>query len=242
VSSEPRRAVVVGASSGIGEALARRLAADGYEVGLCARRRGRLVDIGNELPTKAYVAKLDVTDAEDAREGFFDLVEAMGHVDLVFLNAGVGYENRSLDWERERQTVETNVLGFTALAVAAIRQFERQGDGRLVGISSLAAHMADGNAASYHASKAYVSRYCDGLRYRVQHLDADIGVTTIEPGFVDADLAGGDLWLCSPETAADQIVAAARRGKRHAYVTKRWRVVAWLVALLPDLVKRRLFS
>ncbi|MDZ7746320.1 MAG: SDR family NAD(P)-dependent oxidoreductase [Halobacteriales archaeon] len=242
MDDEPRRAIVVGASSGIGEALARRLADDGYEVGLCARRRDRLVEIGDDLPTKAYVARLDVTDTEDAREGFFDLVDAMGHVDFVFLNAGVGYENRSLDWERERQTVETNVLGFTALAVAAIHLFERQGDGRLVGISSLAAHMADGTAASYHASKAYVSRYCDGLRYRVRQLDADIGVTTIEPGFVDTELAGGDLWLCSPETAADQIVAAARKRKRHAYVTRRWRLVAWLIALLPDIVKRRLFS
>ena len=235
-------AMVVGASSGIGEALSRKLAAEGYEVGLAARRRDRLKDIGAELPTQAYVARIDVTDVEDAREGFQELADAMGGVDLVVLNAGVGFENRDLDWEPERDTVDTNVRGFVALATAAMAHFRRQGGGRLVGVSSVAAHFASGPVPAYNASKAFVSTYLDGLRYRSRAFDADVGVTTIEPGFVDTDLAGGTFWMCSPETAADQIYAAIRRGKRHAYVTRRWRLVAWLLALLPDVVRRRAFS
>lgn len=241
MSDSTDRAIVVGASSGIGAALARRLAADGYEVGLCARRRDRLTELGDELPTKAYVARMDVTDTADAREGFAELADAMGSVDLVVLSAGVGYENRELDPEQELNTVATNALGFTAVAVGAMELFERQGYGHLVGISSLAAHFASGATASYNASKAFVSTYCDGLRYRARGLDAEVDVTTIEPGFVDTDLAGGDLWLCSPETAADQILAAVSRGRRHAYVTRRWRLVAWLLALMPDAVRARLF-
>ncbi|MFC7177265.1 SDR family NAD(P)-dependent oxidoreductase [Halosegnis marinus] len=240
--SDTKRAVVVGASSGIGEALARRLAADGYEVGLCARRRDRLVDIGDDLPTKAYVARIDVTDTEDAREGFSELTDAMGSVDLVVVNAGVGYENRELDPEQEHATVATNALGYTTMAVAAMRLFEEQGHGHLVGISSLAAHFPNGATAAYNASKAFVTRYTDGLRYRARGLDADVAVTVIEPGFVDTDLAGGDLWKCSPETAADHIIRAVRKEKRHAYVTRRWRVVAWLFALMPDALARRLFG
>lgn len=242
MSDERRRAVVVGASSGIGEALARELAEAGHEVGLTARRRDRLETIGEELPTRAYVARMDVTDTEDARDGFAELVEAMGGVDVVVLCAGVGEENRDLDWAVERRTVDVNVRGFTALATAAMDRFDEQGHGHLVGISSVAAHMANGAAPAYPASKAFVSNYCDALRYRARNREADVTVTTVEPGFVDTDMAGGTFWMCSPETAAAQIHRAIRRKRRKAYVTRRWRLVAALVALLPDAVKRRAFA
>ncbi|WP_435348463.1 SDR family NAD(P)-dependent oxidoreductase [Haloarchaeobius sp. HRN-SO-5] len=235
-------AMVVGASSGIGEALARKLAAEGYEVGLAARRRERLKEIGACLPTQAYVARIDVTDVEDARQGFAEVADAMDGIDLVVLNAGVGFENRDLDWEPERVTVDTNVRGFVALATAAMDHFERRGHGRLVGISSVAARFGSGLGPAYNASKAFVSTYLDGLRYRARTLDADVGVTTIEPGYVDTALAQGTFWMAAPETAADQIYGAIRRGKNHAYVTRRWRLVAGLVDLLPDVVRRRLFS
>jgi short-subunit dehydrogenase len=236
------RAIVVGASSGIGEALAQELADAGYEVGLTARRRDRLETIGEELPTQAYVAKMDVTDTADAREGFTELADAMGGVDVVVLCAGVGYENRELDWEKERETIDVNVHGFVALATAAIDRFEQQGHGHLVGISSVAAHMANAALPAYPASKAFVSNYCDALRYRAREREADVTVTTIEPGFVDTDMAGGTFWMCSPETAAKQIHRAIRKGKRKAYVTRRWRLVAGLIDLMPDVVKRRAFS
>jgi short-subunit dehydrogenase len=240
--SETDSAIVVGASSGIGEALAREFAEGGYEVGLTARRRERLELIGNQLSTQAYVAKMDVTDTEDAREGFHELADAMGEVDVVVLCAGVGEPNPDLDWETERQTIDVNIRGFTALATAAMARFEQQGHGHLVGISSVAAHMSVGNVPAYPASKAFVSNYCDGLRYRARTLDADVDVTTIEPGFVDTDMAGGTFWMCSPETAAEQIYRAVRRGKRHAYVTRRWWIVAGLLGLMPDVLKRRLLS
>lgn len=240
--SETDSAIVVGASSGIGEALAREFADHGYEVGLTARRRERLELIGNQLSTQAYVARMDVTDTADAREGFHELADAMGEVDVVVLCAGVGDPNPDLDWETERQTIDVNVRGFTALATAAMERFEDQGHGHLVGISSVAAHMSVGDIPAYPASKAFVSNYCDGLRYRARGLDAAIDVTTIEPGFVDTDLAGGTFWMCSPETAATQIHRAIRRKKPKAFVTRRWWLVAGFIELLPDMVKRRLFS
>jgi short-subunit dehydrogenase len=240
--SETKSAIVVGASSGIGEALAREFADHGYEVGLTARRREQLELIGNQLDTQAYVARMDVTETADAREGFFELADAMSDVDVVVLCAGVGEANRDLDWEIERQTIDVNVRGFTALATAAMERFDAQGHGHLVGISSVAAHMSVGDIPAYPASKAFVSNYCDGLRYRARNRDADVAVTTIEPGFVDTELAGGTFWMCSPETAAEQIYRAVRRGKRHAYVTRRWRLVAGVIDLMPDVVRRRLFT
>jgi len=234
-----QRAIVVGASSGIGEALARKLAAEGYEVGLTARSVDRLREIGSELPTQAYVAQMDVTETEAAREAFDRLAGQMGVVDVVVLNAGIAPYNPELDWGPARDTIDTNVRGFAALATKAVASFKEQGRGHLVGISSVAAHTGSSQAADYYASKAYVSNYLDGLRYNLSHGDADITVTTIEPGFVDTDLAGGEFWMCSPETAADLIYGAIEKKKRHQYVTRRWRLVALLLSVLPEFLKRR---
>lgn len=237
-----KRAIVIGASSGIGEGLARELAGRGYEVGLTARRSEKLETLGEELPTKSYVARMDVTETEAAREAFFELADGMDGVDLVVVNAGIGRENRNLDWEPERDTIDTNVRGFTALATAAMSHFEDRGHGHLVGISSVAAHVGNGTIPAYHASKAFVSNYLDGLRYREQHLDADVPITTIEPGFVDTKLAGGDFWQASVETAATQIVDAIEDERRHAYITGRWRLIAGAIKLMPDALRRRLFN
>lgn len=259
-----RGAIIVGASSGIGEALARRLASDGYEIGLAARRTDRLVEIGKELPTNASVATMDVTEPDAARETFFELTAAMDRVELVVLSAGAGSINRDLSWETERETIDVNVTGFTALATAAIEYFERGGidatsesastdrrpapdapiDGQLVGISSVAAGFGSPDAPAYNASKAFVSRYLEGLRHRQAANTADVTITTIEPGFVDTDMALGEelFWVCSPETAAAQIHRAIESRRTHAYVTRRWRLIALLFWLLPESIARRLLS
>ncbi|GAB3674565.1 SDR family NAD(P)-dependent oxidoreductase [Halopiger thermotolerans] len=243
-----RGAIIVGASSGIGAALARELADDGYQVGLAARRTERMRRIGAELPTKSYVATMDVTDTEDAREGFFELAEAMPSVDLVVISAGVAEMNPDLEWAAERRTIDVNVRGFTAIATAALEYFENYpdhasaADGHLVGISSVAAHLGTGGTQAYNASKAYVSRYLEGLRHRQRDRDADVTITTIEPGFVDTELSMGGFWECSPETAAAQIASAIRKEKARAYVSRRWRLVVWALTLLPESIRRRLIS
>ncbi|MFC5973187.1 SDR family NAD(P)-dependent oxidoreductase [Halomarina salina] len=237
-----KRAIVVGASSGIGEALAERLAESGYEVGLAARRVERLEAIGEALPTKAYVAEMDVTDTEQARERFDALVDAMGGVDLVVLSAGTGRPNRDLDWSVESETVAVNAHGFAALATAAMATFDEQGHGTLVGISSVAALFGGGASPAYNASKAFVSNYCDGLRTWAANRDLDVDVVDVKPGFVDTEMAFGDFWMASPETAARQIHRAAERGRRHAYVTRRWRLVGWFLRALPHRVQERLLG
>ncbi|MEY7848120.1 SDR family NAD(P)-dependent oxidoreductase [Natrarchaeobius sp. A-rgal3] len=239
-----QRAIIVGASSGIGEALARELAGDGYEVGLAARRRDRMTRIGSELPTKAYVATMDVTDAEDAREAFDELTAAMGSVDLVVLSAAVGHLNRDLEWVPERETIDVNVRGFTAIATAAMEYFESRGGGHLVGISSVGATFGNPGAPAYNASKSYVSTYLEGLRSRQVTRETDVTVTTVEPGFVDTEMAMGEelFWMASPETAAAQIARAIRKRRDHVYVTRRWRLVAWFLAAMPESIVRRLVS
>jgi short-subunit dehydrogenase len=240
---ETRGAIVVGASSGIGEALARKLAAEGYEVGLTARRIDRLRRLAEELPTKSYVARMDVTDAETARGRFETLADAMTSVDLIVISAGVAHLNDDLEWDRECETIDVNVRGFAAVATAAITYFEaHETAGHLVGISSIAAHFGNGGTQAYNASKAFVSTYLEGLRTRAAGNDADVTITTIEPGFVDTEMAYGSFWMCSPETAAAQIVQAIREKRDCAYVTRRWRLVAWAFDVVPDRVLRRILS
>lgn len=248
VEAMTRGAIVVGASSGIGEALVRDLAGRGYEVGLAARRTERMREIGAELPTSSYVATMDVTDVADAREGFRELAAAMPSVDVVVLCAGTAAVNYDLDWATERETIDVNVRGFVALATAAMRYFEERAgdeegrDGHLVGISSVSAHVGMGGLQAYSASKAFVSNYLEGLKARRRGADADVAITTVEPGYVDTDLSMGGFWQSSPETAAAQIARAIEKERGHVYVTRRWRLVAWTLDLLPERVLRRAFS
>lgn len=233
-------ALIIGASSGIGEQLARTLAEDGYEVGMTARRLERLEEIGEELPTRSYCARMDVTQVDSARSTLGRIWGEMDAADVVVLNAGVGPGDPDLSWEPARKTIETNVAGFVALATAAIDRFDQQGHGHLVGISSVAAHVGIKEVPTYSASKAFVSNYLQALRFRSQYEGRPITVTTIEPGYVDTDLSHGGFWLVSPETAAAQIARAIRKEKRHAYVPRRWRLVAGLLDLLPEPVVRRM--
>lgn len=224
------KAIIVGASSGIGRALARELSPE-YDLGLAARRTERLKAVGEDVGG-AHVATIDVTES-DARDRFDDLVASMGGVDLVVLSSGIGRYNPDLEWPDERDTVDVNVRGFTAIATAAMTHFEATGGGHLVGISSVGAEIGSPSMPAYSASKAYVSRYLEGLRYRA---DDGVAVTDVRPGFVDTPMSQRTdrFWECSPETAARQIRRAIEKEKDVAYVTRRWWLVSRVLGALPD--------
>jgi short-subunit dehydrogenase len=254
VNAEPaaapsaKRAIVIGASSGIGRALALRLAREGYAVGLTARRLPLLLELQAEIgpsgPGSAGcpVKQMDVADTARAMTLLEELIEELGGVDLVVVNAGTGHINPELAWEPEAETLGVNVLGFTAMANVAYRYFVRRGTGHLVGISSIAALRGSGVAPAYNASKAYVSTYLDGLRHKLARLRLPVAVTDIQPGFVRTAMAQGPhvFWAASPGKAAEQIWQAIRRRRKRAIITRRWRLIAWLMRLLPDGVYHRL--
>jgi short-subunit dehydrogenase len=236
------RAIVIGASSGIGRALAQALAAHGYAVGLAARRLELLTALQQQLGPHSRVKQIDVTDTARSMDQFRELVEDLGGADLVVVNAGFGQVNPPLDWAVEEQTIRVNVHGFAAITNAAMHYFLAQGRGQLVGISSVAAVRGRPEAPAYSASKAFMSSYLDGLRQRVFRLGLPITVTEIRPGFVDTALGQSPrrFWVASPELAARQILQAIRRRKKRAYVKRRWILVAWLMRWLPDWIYDRL--
>jgi len=235
-NSPDRKAIVVGASSGIGRELAKLLALDGYTVGLAARREELLRALQAELAGRSLVKPMDVSRIPECMLRLEELIREMGGVDLVVMSAGTGSLNPDLDWERERVMIDVNVSGFAALTNVTMRHFFERGAGHLVGISSVAAWRGGREAPAYNASKAFMSNYLQGLRQWAGRAGIPIVVTDIKPGFVDTRMAQGDgkFWVASPEEAARQILRAIRKKRSHAYVTRRWRLVAWLLRLVPE--------
>jgi len=133
-----RTAVIIGASSGIGEALAHELNRDGWRLGLLARRRDRLEALRQTLQPDTVVRRIDVTQ-DDAATILDDVFDELGDVDLVIISAGAGHNNRDLNEALDDDTVAVNVLGFLKAAQVAVRYFLKRGHGHLVGISSIAA-------------------------------------------------------------------------------------------------------
>jgi short-subunit dehydrogenase len=237
-----RSAVVIGASSGIGAAVAVELARRGYTVGIAARRLEALREVAAQHPGIAATARLDLHDVTHSRAAASDLITALGGADVFIIAAGTGSENPGLKWGPEADTIAVNVTGFAALATLALEHFVQRGRGQLVGISSIAAIRGHGEAPSYGASKAFVSSYLRALRHKCARQGLPVHVTEIQPGFVATAMAKGDglFWVAPVDVAAHQIVTAIESRKAHAYVTKRWRVIAGVLRILPEWIYNRL--
>ena len=229
-------AIIVGASSGIGEALARSLAGSGWRLGLAARRLDRLERLAAELGGGARAKRIDLSQVDEARLALASLIDDLGTVDLIILSSGVGEPNPGMNWASEEETIQVNALGFAAVAQVAMKHFLDRGQGHLVGISSVAKLRGHGDAPSYAATKAFVSTYLDGLRDLAKRRSAGrIAVTEACPGFVATAMmkAPSAFWVASPEAAAESILRAVRRRAKHAYITPRWGLIGVLLRLMP---------
>ncbi len=235
-----KNAIVVGGTSGIGRELVKVLVSDGYVVGVTARRTDLLEQMKDEFGERLFIQSLDVS-YENASAQLQHLIDLMGVVELVIISAGTGFIDDTLPWSKEKETIETNVLGFTAMVNVAWHHFRGQSSGQLVGISSIAA-IRGGDAPAYNASKAFVSNYLQGLRYLAAKANLSITITDIQPGFVDTRMAQGEglFWVASAEKAATQIYQAIQKKKKHAYISKRWRLIGCLLKCLPDMIYHKL--
>jgi short-subunit dehydrogenase len=237
-----KKAIVIGASSGIGRELSKILSLNNYDVGLVARREELLLDLQKELKTNSYIKRIDVTQSNEAMKMLDELIEEMNGVDLIVINAGYGLINPDLDFAVEKEAIDVNVTGFIAMTNIALKHFCKKGEGHIVGISSIAALRGGGASPAYNASKAFISNYLEGLRQKVNKQGMLITVTDIKPGFVDTPMAQGEglFWVASVPKAASQIYKAIKAKKSHAYITRRWRIIAWLLKIIPDSIYNRL--
>ena len=234
-----KHAIVIGASAGIGRELAKELSREGYTLGLAARRVELLMELQRELPGESRVARLDVTRPEEARQALDGLIGEIGGADLIVISAGVIFQDPGP--EREAETIAVNVAGFTALFRHAFDYFSARGAGHLVGLSSVAAVRGGNGSPVYNASKAFVSSLMHGYRIRALKSGARVLITEIRPGHVATKMLEGQrgvFWVIPVEAAARGIAAAIRKREKQAYITPRWRLVAWAMRILPD----RLYS
>ncbi|MER7045396.1 SDR family oxidoreductase [Streptomyces jumonjinensis] len=185
-------ALITGASSGIGEATARALAAEGAAVAIAARRVDRLRALGEELTaagTKVHVLELDVADQQAVDEAVRSTVEALGGIDILVNNAGVMLlgpveDADTSDWHR---MIETNLLGLMYMTRAALPHLLRS-RGTVVQMSSIAGRVVVRNAAVYQATKFGVNAFSETLRQEVT--ERGVRVVVIEPGTTDTELRG----------------------------------------------------
>jgi len=228
-----KRAVIIGASSGIGQEVAKLLLAEGYHLGIAARRENRLLELKQQAPDRVVVQTIDVT-ADDAPERLRGLIDHLGGMDLFFYASGVGKQNRTLTPDIELNTVNTNGMGFTRMIGEAYRYFAERGEGHIAAISSIAGVKGLGPAPSYSATKAMQNVYLQALEQQANARGLKIRFTDIRPGFVDTDLLNGDFhypMMLKPDKVAREIVKAIKN-KRHI------KVIDWRYAVLTALWRR----
>lgn len=225
---QEKRAIVIGASSGIGLEVAKKLIDEGWKVGVAARRVELMQGIG-----AVAVEKIDVT-AEEATEALQRLISKVGGMDLFFYASGIGKQNRELQEDIELATLQTNGLGFTRMIGEAYRYFVHQGHGHIAAITSIAGTKGLGPAPSYSATKAMQNVYLQALEQQANSRGLNIRFTDIRPGFVDTALLSGDFhypMMLKPEKVAKEIVYAVNH---HQHI----RVIDWRYCLLTALWRR----
>jgi short-subunit dehydrogenase len=238
------KVVVVGASSGIGEAIARQLAQAGADVAIVARRQSELERLAGERPGKLRPYAHDVANVDEVPELFERIERELGGIDGLIYAAGVmpKIEESEYAFEKDRAMVTVNLLGAMAWMNQAAARFEAARSGTILGISSIAGERGRRGNPAYCATKGALSTYLESLRNRCSRYG--VNVVTIKPGFVDTAMTRGMkglFWLISAEKAAKTALALARKGKSAAaFVPSRWALVAFVVRNLPSFIFRKL--
>jgi len=237
-----QKVIVIGASSGLGKEVAKLLIADGYTLGLAARRTQPLEELKALAPERVMVHAIDVT-SDDAPQELEHLIDMVGGIDLFIYTAGVGFQNMELEPDIELKTVNTNALGFTRMIGAAYRYMAEHGGGHIAAISSIAGTKGLGAAPSYSATKAMQNTYLQALEQQAHMRNLNITFTDLRPGFVATPLLGDNPqypMLLKTERVAKEIVTAIKH-HRHVWVIDwRWRIATALWRRIPRCLWRHL--
>lgn len=236
-----KRAIVIGASSGIGREVCKLLIADGWHVGIAARREDKLAEIKAASPQSVEMMCIDVT-AGDAPERLLAFVKVLGGVNLFVYCSGVGKQNAGLDRGVELSTVDVNVKGFTCMIDTIFNYMAENLGGDIAVISSIAGTKGLGVAPSYSATKAYQNTYVQALEQLANMRRLHIRFTDIRPGFVDTPLlAGGKYPMLMDKTVVARKLLRAVKAHRHVRVIDwRYRILVFFWRLIPNFIWRKL--
>lgn len=242
--------VITGASSGIGEALAHEFASRGYNLALCARRSEKLATLKQGLNERyqaitVITLALDVNELESVPRVLNDIKLQLGQIDIVVANAGITGVRRtgSGDLTKDKQILQTNLLGAIATIDAAVAIFREQGFGHIVGMSSFSAFRGIPGSAAYSASKAALTNYLQAVGTELYR--KAIKVTAIHPGFIRTEIDDNIdkfPFVISADKAATSMANAIEKGKRDVVVPRwPWAVLRSLMPKLPESVVAKIF-
>jgi len=239
-----KKAIVIGASSGIGKGIALELLKRNYKIGITARRKNRLDEIKSTKPESVIVNAFDSSTEENAKK-LDELVRLLGGLNLLIYCSGIGIINKELFYKREKKVNELNVSGFTQVVGWGFNFFSKQKYGHIVNISSVASEIGSGINPSYNASKAYQANYLQGLRFKSNRIKIPIKITDVRPGFVDTDILQGNkdrlFWVSTIEKACSQIVKGIEAERKIIYITRRWKLISLLIKIFPEKILSKLF-
>ncbi|WP_342631567.1 SDR family oxidoreductase [Marinobacter alkaliphilus] len=248
-----RTILITGASSGLGEGMAREFAARGDHLALCARRTERLDELRAELEgtypgVKISVRALDVNDHAQVAEVFQAFREEFGQLDRIIVNAGIG-KGQPLGtgrFDANRQTAETNFVSALAQIEAAMEIFRAQNHGHLVAVSSVTAVRGmPGNVTTYAATKAGLAALCEGLRVELKKRRSPIRVTTLYPGYIRTEInekVKNTPFIVDAKTGCRAMVRAIESGKAERFVPGwPWTPIGFILRRLPESLLARIF-
>lgn len=230
-----KRAIIIGATSGIGQEVAKCLLKDGWHIGIAGRRLSALETFQQTAPEQIVIQALDVTQA-DAGEKLNMLIDKLGGMDLFLLSSGIGFQNPKLDIEVELNTARTNVEGFTRMVDTAFEYFKKNGGGHLAVISSIAGTKGLGVAPAYSATKRFQNTYIDALDQLAHLQRLNIRFTDIRPGFVATDLLNDGKhypMLMKADKVGQLIAKALKRKKRVAIIDWRYHILVFFWSMIP---------
>jgi short-subunit dehydrogenase len=235
------RAIITGASSGIGEALARELARRGWDIALLARRADLLDALSRELPTKSIALPCDVTDAEEVKIAVKQGEAALGGpFDLAIANAGVGVPSHAAKFVLADAEVMTkvNILGMFYLFDAVIPSMIERRAGRFAGIASIAGLRGLPTSSVYSSTKAAMQSFLEASRVELRPYG--VGVTTVNPGFVVTPMTDKNRFkmpfLMKVDEAARVIADGLERGKREVEFPRPMSLLMRFGRLIPDAI------
>lgn len=234
-----KKVIIMGASSGMGYALAEALASRGVKVGIAARHTSSMRALKDKYPLYVEYESIDITK-RDACTKLDGLINKIGEMDIYFHSAGIGYENLSLDPEREVDIVRTNAAGFARMLCCAYRYFRDNGrKGQIVAITSVAATKGIGRLSAYSSTKKFDQWYVDALEQLAHAEGADIAFTDIRPGWVRTPLVPDDRKFpmeMSVEHVLPYIIRAIVKKRRVEVIDWRWNALAAVWRNIPNAI------
>ncbi len=230
-----KRVIIMGASSGIGYQIAERYIADGWTVGLAARREEPLKTLQSIAPERVFYKTIDVT-SEEAIASLNDLITQLGGIDHYYHSSGLGYQNKDVKVEVELEIMKVNVIGFTSMIDTIFNYMKENGGGHISVISSIAGTKGLGPSPAYSASKALQYTYIQSLSQLSSAKKYSITFTDIRPGFVATAFLGSTFkypMLMSPEKVADMAYRASLKRKRIKIIDWRYRILVSIWRRIP---------